>query len=665
MRKLIIACILVFSSFATAVFEANAQLDKRYFYLLGRGLLQDERYGEAIEVINVLIKIDPEQHEAYFLRGIAKYSLGDLLGAEHDFSTAIQLYSVYTMAYNVRAITRARIGNFDDALRDFDEAIRLRPDIVEFYLRRGIVYLQSGEHERALEDLDRFIRRNDKVAHAYILRGEAYLHLGDTVRANEQYDRAVEVNYLDPSGYYQRGVLAAGQERYDAALADFDAALERDSTYLPAYFSRAVVYSQTLRPMLALADLDRVIELDDSYMVAFFNRALVHSSLGNYNKALDDYNTVARYNPNNVLVFYNRAALNVRLGDYAAAIADYTRAIELYPDFANAYLFRSELRALMNDERGSRRDREIADMKLAEHRARIATEDEYSIYADTARTFRQLLSFDTRFARGGETTAARAIAESGVGVMQPMFRFSLERARAETPVFAAYTSREMERFMREVGNSDMRLTMRASDIAPEELAEMDRELERRVRESGEWTAHFERGITQTLVRQYTNAVRSLTAAIERNPTNPFLYLNRSMTRVEMIDFIASIESNYQSIALESGDPDNRLRINTASVYNYDEAMSDLNRAIQLLPDFAHSYYNRGNLHLLSGRMPEAYEDYTRAIELFPNFAEAYYNRGLVQIYMKDTRKGLLDMSKAGELGIREAYEVLRAYAGVE
>ena len=33
--------------------------------------------------------------------------------------------------------------------------------------------------------------------------------------------------------------------------------------------------------------------------------------------------------------------------------------------------------------------------------------------------------------------------------------------------------------------------------------------------------------------------------------------------------------------------------------------------------------------------------------------------------MKDTRKGCLDISKAGELGIPEAYEVLKRYAHTE
>ena len=45
--------------------------------------------------------------------------------------------------------------------------------------------------------------------------------------------------------------------------------------------------------------------------------------------------------------------------------------------------------------------------------------------------------------------------------------------------------------------------------------------------------------------------------------------------------------------------------------------------------------------------------------------EAYYNRALVQIFMKDTRKGCLDLSKAGELGIESAYDILRQLQGVK
>ena len=175
---------------------------------------------------------------------------------------------------------------------------------------------------------------------------------------------------------------------------------------------------------------------------------------------------------------------------------------------------------------------------------------------------------------------------------------------------------------------------------------------------------FAHGDSQALITQNTTADTTFSSAIELNPSNPFLYLNRSTTRAEMIDFISSIDNSYQRITIDS-DPANRLNNNSKRTYSYDEAVADLNKAIKLFPDLAYSYYNRANQRALSGSLPEAFEDYTKAIELNPNFAEAYYNRGIIQIFMKDTRKGCLDISKAGELGIVEAYEVLQRYAATE
>ena len=219
----------------------------------------------------------------------------------------------------------------------------------------------------------------------------------------------------------------------------------------------------------------------------------------------------------------------------------------------------------------------------------------------------------------------------------------------------------MEDFKLKINNPRLTISNIESNITPDSLIVLDREISNRLREDDtNWTLLFQRGITQSLIKQYTNAVNTLTQAISHNPSNPFLYINRSTTRAEMIDFISSIDNSYQRISIDS-DPANRLQNRGTRTYNYDDAIEDINKAIKLYPDFAYSYYNRANLHAISGQLPEAYEDYTRAIELNPSFGEAYFNRGLVQIYMKDTRKGYLDLSKAGELGIMSAYEALKDY----
>ncbi len=210
-------------------YRAQAQLNKAYFFYAGRSFLIESKYRDAIEVLNILLRADSTAYEGYFLRGIAKYNLDDLIGADQDFSEAIRKNPVFTTAFQYRAITRMRMGNYDDALRDFQEAIDLRPDLPGPYYSRGVTYLLSQQFEKAIEDFNTFIRYDNKVSDAYINRGTSYLYLKDTTRALEDYNTAIRTNYFDPAGYNRRGALYMAQKKYDLALADFDKAVGYDS----------------------------------------------------------------------------------------------------------------------------------------------------------------------------------------------------------------------------------------------------------------------------------------------------------------------------------------------------------------------------------------------------------------------------------------------------
>lgn len=656
LRLLLISLVLL------AATEVRAQYNREYFFWVGRSCMMNNDYQEAIRTLNTLLRFDDKAFEGYFLRGIAKYNLDDLLGAEADFSTAIRLNPVYTQAYTYRAITRSRLGNYDDALQDFREAIDLRPDLPGPYYSRGVTRLLNQQFEEAISDFDKFIRHENKVADAFICRGLSYLHLKDTTQAYENFNTAIRTNRESPNGYNRRGTLYLQQRRFAEAEEDFNKAISCDSSYLVSYFNRALVYSDTNRPLLALGDFDKVIQLDSTSSITYFNRAMLRSQIGDYNRALEDYDKVALYSPNNVLVYYNRAGVYAQLGEIEKAVEDYSSAIKLYPDFANAYIYRGRLRTLLRDERGARHDQQTAQKKIAAYRERLS-DSTYSIYADTTQHFDKLLSFDSKFAG---SSFERIGGQGGRDEMRllPLFKFTLQHPDTAL-VVKRYNPKRLADFLRRIDNPLLQLAWRDTAITPDSLVLLDKEYAHRLNtEEPSWEVLFQRGITQSLIKQYTNSVNTYSSAIEHNPTNPFLYLNRSTTRAEMIDFISSIDNSYQRITIDS-DPAKRLNNHSNRTYSYDEAIADLNKVLKLYPDFAHAYYNRANLKALSGDLPAAFEDYTKAVELNPHFAEAYYNRGIVQIYMKDTRKGCLDISKAGELGIVEAYEVLKRYAHTE
>ena len=94
-------------------------------------------------------------------------------------------------------------------------------------------------------------------------------------------------------------------------------------------------------------------------------------------------------------------------------------------------------------------------------------------------------------------------------------------------------------------------------------------------------------------------------------------------------------------------------------YNHELITRDYDKCIQLAPEFVYAYFNRANLRCALRDYRAAIQDYTEAIERDPEFAEAYFNRGLARLSQGDTNRGIADLSKAGELGIVNAYSIIK------
>ena len=92
------------------------------------------------------------------------------------------------------------------------------------------------------------------------------------------------------------------------------------------------------------------------------------------------------------------------------------------------------------------------------------------------------------------------------------------------------------------------------------------------------------------------------------------------------------------------------------------AISDLDKAMLLSPDNAYLYFNRGNLYASNKDYTKAIADYNMAVKLDPKLAEAYYNRGIANINLGKTDIGIADLSKAGELGLYDAYSAIKKFS---
>ncbi len=67
---------------------------------------------------------------------------------------------------------------------------------------------------------------------------------------------------------------------------------------------------------------------------------------------------------------------------------------------------------------------------------------------------------------------------------------------------------------------------------------------------------------------------------------------------------------------------------------------------------------RGNVYFRKGQYEQAISDYNKAIEINSRLSVAYYNRGISYFYKGEYEKSLGDIIKAQQLGFRIPSEFL-------
>jgi tetratricopeptide (TPR) repeat protein len=91
-----------------------------------------------------------------------------------------------------------------------------------------------------------------------------------------------------------------------------------------------------------------------------------------------------------------------------------------------------------------------------------------------------------------------------------------------------------------------------------------------------------------------------------------------------------------------------------------EAIEYFTQAIQLNPQYATAYSNRGATKSALGDYTGGIQDFNQAIQLNPKYADAYCNRGATKSALGDKRGAFVDLEKAKQLfveqGNMEAYK---------
>lgn len=541
-------------------------------------------------------------------------------------------------------------GGFAAWQQGIDE---MGPHAAPILSMRGLLHIVRDDLDAALTDLDRAVALSPTNAEAYTRRGDIHHKAGRHDEAMANYRRAAQ---LDPGRVgaltgMARSLLAG--EEHEEAIGWYTRAIKLAPEEPNLRIERARCYEATERRAEALADLDIACAHAPDDPEIHYARARCRP-LAESDEALTDLTRALDLDPEDVDIWLARARLHLRRKEIDAAQADVERALAVDPSDAPAHYTMGLVHYCRRDLRAA-----LASYEAA---SRIAPTDERYIMG------RAMIA-----RRIGDPALVRGVLDAFIVIAptQPQLRASHGRLLARE----GKHERALDHFDAAVALSeglpddevaavhhDRSKTLHALGRLEEAIDDEERavDLNPDVAEYHSWLGL----LLSCSLTDADRAEAESTLAISMEPNEYTRYLYRGLHRERGAQWDAALADYDRAIDLNPADA--HLYVRRALCRWHSPTLEDGERAA--IADFDLALTKLGDHHdtlcwaaharMELGEHEAALAQLDRAVAADPQSGEAFYLRSQCRRALKDEAGADADLRRSAELGWSEALEDL-------
>jgi tetratricopeptide (TPR) repeat protein len=367
------------------VVSEDSKFSSRLFIQLGRVWGQRGLHKEALESFDSAINLNPDNAEAYMLRGVALINLGQyqeslislckaiqlncyipnaqrltgeiLLYLEQyqesliSLNQAIQLDSDDEEAYMLRGVALINLLQYSEALSSCNQAILLDRDRYQSHSTKGIVLVKMEQYDEALESLNKAIKLESNDSQAHRFKGIALFNLAKYQESLISIDKAIELNKNDIESHTIKGQILLNLERYQEAINSSNKAIEISPDNVQASALKGNVLFNLTQYKEAISSCNEAISIQSSDSNAWNVKALCLSLLLDYPEAIAaiDRAIELENNENKSNFIANKGIILARSSKYAEALECCETSINMNPSSEFGYYGKSCCYALQGD----------------------------------------------------------------------------------------------------------------------------------------------------------------------------------------------------------------------------------------------------------------------------------------------------------------------------
>ena len=657
---------------------AYAQLNTDRITAIGRNALYFEDYVLSIQYFNQVIKLKPYLAEPYLFRAIAKIQLEDYQGALRDCDASVERNPFQPGAYYTRGFVYRQLHEFDLAEKDFTQALVFSPENKTYLLLRADARAAQKKYDLAMSDLQTLLRREPQSASLLFEKGAICLQMQDTACAVEAFTRTTELDSQNPANWSALGVVNLMQDNEDDALVQLTRAINLGSKWAGDYINRGIIFYHKHNYRGALADYDKAVSISPDDAQCYYNRGVLRQELGDYNRALEDLSQAIDLDPDRTEMRYQRGLVEMQLRQWKQARQDFDTLIACYPYFLPSYYLAAQAATAQGNSKTAFRYRQQA-ADLENNKEQLQTQQQSAPNTDVQvaeaqpqrRDRRKEFSSRTAQNQSEPTEDEQKYNSETRGSIQKRYTDVVNEPNITLSYYAQeqslrrtnYYQQAVEQLNRaQLLPAPLHFTVQETPLTADmvnyhfsQISNLSQQIDQldllnTPRNTPTNNTHaaifFARAIEFALVQDYSSAIDDCTRAA-----------NRADDDMDAVIYFCRANWRYRSLEYQRATGELTAEANM----DFDIMLRDYDQVIRLQPDFSFAYYNKANILCTQRNWQAAIDNYTRAIEADNDFAEAFFNRGLTYIYIDEVEQGLADLSRAGELGIYQAYNLITRF----
>ncbi len=465
-----------------------------------------------------------------------------------------------------------------------------------------------------------------------------------------------------PTGVTYIVLVALGQiyyaeGDYSDSVKAFDQAIGIDPQQHFAYYGRGKAYDDLEQYERAIQDLRKALEMKPDFAAAHYVLGNALSDSSHYEEAIKEYGEAIRLDPAFMQAYGNRGWAYLKSGQPGLALQDFATTIELGETQKNQEIDKAY------------------DGKCVAH---------YDLeqYAEALRDCNTALELNPT---NGMAYVNRGNVHRHLGNLEHALADYAKAIEIGSDLAGAYAMRgqvylDLERYDKAVEDLDTALQLDSKQLEPHlsntyalrgiahrnlgnlEQALSDFNEALKLKPDLAATIYIYRADVYASLARYDEARQDAGIALELTPRDQEALLTSVYARLgEVNSDLGNLEqalSDYNT-TLELDPNLAEVYVNRGNVYyrqkKYDMAVHDYDVVVQTLPEETatcckvEAYYNRGLAEHMLGNLEQAIKDYSAAIDLDVNYARAYKARGVAYLDVPDRAKARVDFEKVLEL----------------